>query len=114
MCGLADHLVYLSRYATGFMEFPEVQEALSSAYGDVLEFCKGARNVFTDKEGNQSRELWFLSGTLNSIPNRPRLDVLSCFSQGYLGAVRSEIWCHKRPIPGSRRHRYSDCQHCRA
>ncbi|KAL0632593.1 hypothetical protein Q9L58_008524 [Maublancomyces gigas] len=51
---IGEHLGYLSKYATGFMGSPEVQQALARAYGDLLEFCQGARKVFTDKQGNQS------------------------------------------------------------
>ncbi|KAL0631967.1 hypothetical protein Q9L58_009170 [Maublancomyces gigas] len=51
---LGGHLVYLSKYATGFMESREVQQALTCAYGDILQFFQGARKVFTDKQGKES------------------------------------------------------------
>ncbi|KAI5839052.1 ankyrin repeat-containing domain protein [Morchella snyderi] len=52
---LDGHLGYLSQYAESFNHCKEVREALSSAYGDLLSFCTGARNVFLDKQGNRSR-----------------------------------------------------------
>jgi hypothetical protein len=74
MDDFAKHLVYLSKYAETFLEYPDVQnvryrscaistsvanytiQALSSAYQYLLEFCAAARKVFVDDCGETRRE----------------------------------------------------------
>ncbi|KAI5843808.1 hypothetical protein DFP73DRAFT_594819 [Morchella snyderi] len=56
---LSGHLGYLSRYASYFNASVTIQEALSAAYGDLLRFFTGARKVFVDDKGNQSRWVSF-------------------------------------------------------
>jgi len=56
---LSKHLGYLAMYAENFKHSKDVQEALSAAYEDLLEFCTGAKKVFVDKHGNQSHWVSF-------------------------------------------------------
>lgn len=52
-------------------------QALCDVYGDLLQFCKGARNVFTDETGGQRRG-YHQTGCIHSQTNAGiyRLDVI--------------------------------------
>lgn len=50
-----ENLGYLSNYASPvFLSSVEIQDALEKTYGDLLLFCKKARRVFTDEDGEMS------------------------------------------------------------
>ena len=57
---LGDHLGHLAEYAKAAIDnLPLVHDSVAKAYVDVLEFCREARNVFFDLNGNQRKWLSF-------------------------------------------------------
>lgn len=61
-------------------------------YGDLLELCRGARNVFIDKLGGQGRECPIdCRSQIYSDNLSDRLGILPGLVEGYVGTVRIGI-----------------------
>ena len=60
LCSFQDYLGPLAEYAAASRDLPIVQNTVADIYGNLLEFCWKARNVFVDSNGQTRRFKSFL------------------------------------------------------